>query len=328
MMPLVDGYGRLHTYLRIAVTDRCNLRCSYCMPPRGAVRRRREEILTLEEIVRVARLCVAAGVTKIRLTGGEPTMRRDLDVLIRRLADTPGLHTLGMTTNGVRLKTQARALKAGGVTALNISLDTLQPERFTRLTGQEALPDVLAGIEAALDAGFTTVKLNTVVMTGVNDDELLDFVAFVRDKPVSLRFIEFMPFTGNGWNARGLLPASEMVSRIQARYPLRFMPDATPGASAHAYAIDGFRATIGFITPMSHAFCAHCSRLRLTADGSVKSCLFAPAEVNLRDLLREGAPDELLMASIRQALARKAKAHPAADELITLEDRPMTLIGG
>ena len=328
MMSLADGYGRQHTYLRIAVTDRCNLRCAYCMPPQGVTQQERDEILTLEEITRVARVCVAAGVSKIRLTGGEPTMRRDLDVLIGWLRELPGVRALGMTTNGVRLHALARTLQASGLTALNISLDTLRPERFTRITGRNVLADVLDGIETALACGFTAVKLNTVLLAGVNDDELFDFLEFVREKPLGLRFIEYMPFSDNGWSRQHLLPAAEAISRIAARYPLQPVADAVPGASAREYRIEGFRATIGFITPMSDAFCGDCSRLRLTADGSIKSCLFSPATVNLRALLREGATDERLLAAIRTALAGKAQAHPPADALVTLNDRPMTLIGG
>ena len=310
MMSLIDGYGRPHTYLRIAVTDRCNLRCSYCMPPQGIIQRQRDEILTFEEITRVARLCVSAGVNKIRLTGGEPTIRRDLDVLIQQLRELPGDISLGMTTNGVRLQALALPLKASGLTALNISLDTLRPERFIRITGRDYLADVLAGIETAILCGFTSLKLNTVLLAGVNDDELFDFLEFVRDKPLSLRFIEYMPFADNGWSQENLLPSAEVISRITARYPLQPLSDALPGASAREYRIEGFRATIGFITPMSDAFCGSCSRLRLTADGSIKTCLFSPATVNLRVLLREGATDERLLEAIRTALASKALAHP------------------
>lgn len=325
---LVDAYGRVHTYLRIAITDRCNMRCVYCMPEEGLPWRPREEILSLEELARVARACASVGVRKVRLTGGEPTLRRGIEQLVSWLAETPGIDTVALTTNGVLLGEMAQPLRDAGLTHLNVSLDTLQPERFARIGRREFFPKVLAGIDAALAAGFPSLKLNVVVLAGMNDDELLDFVEFARERPVNIRFIEEMPMPGNAWESWGRFPAQEMKDRIEQRYTL--VPDAgaDPKTVAADYRIDGIRGKISFITPLSDAFCARCSRLRLTADGSIKSCLFHPAEVNLRDALRTGATDEELITRIRAAIALKPEAHPATEELATANHRFMSDIGG
>ena len=328
MNSLVDAYGRVHTYLRIAVTDRCNLRCVYCMPEQGVPWRPREEILTLEEMLRVARVCASLGVRKVRLTGGEPTLRRGIEKLVGWLAALPGIDTAALTTNGVLLGEMARTLRDAGLTHLNISLDTLRPERFARIGRRDDFARVLAGIDAAVAAGFPSLKLNVVVLAGLNDDELLDFVEFVRERPINIRFIEEMPMPGNGWEGWGRFPAQEMKARIGQHYQLVLVEDADPKAVAADYRIDGIRGTISFITPLSEAFCARCSRLRLTADGSIKSCLFHPAEVNLRHALRTGATDEELITLIRAAIALKPEAHPPAEELAAANHRFMSDIGG
>ncbi len=213
-MSLTDGFGRVHTYLRIAVTDRCNLRCVYCMPHHGFISKPRAEILTLEEIERLAWLFVSLGVEKIRLTGGEPTVRAGLEWLVTRLAALPELKTLALTTNGLLLKEQAARLHAAGVQAVNISLDSLRPDRFQEITLRDRFADVLAGIDAARQAGFAPLKLNVVIIKGVNDDELLDFVEFVRTRPINVRFIEFMPFPGNRWTKDKFIPWRELHRRI------------------------------------------------------------------------------------------------------------------
>lgn len=325
---LVDAFGRAHTYLRIAVTDRCNLRCVYCMPEEGVPWRPREEILSLEELLRVARACASLGVRKVRLTGGEPTLRRGIGQLVRWLAETPGIDIVALTTNGVLLDEVAGSLRDAGLTHLNISLDTLRPERFARIGRREFFPKVLAGIDAALAAGFPSIKLNVVVLAGLNDDELPDFVEFVRERPVNVRFIEEMPMPGNGWEGWGRFPADEMKARIAEHYALISIEDADPKAVAADYRIDGISGKISFITPLSDAFCARCSRLRLTADGSIKSCLFHPAEVNLRHALRAGATDEELIVQIRSAIALKPEAHPPAEEMALANHRLMSEIGG
>ncbi len=299
-MSLTDGFGRVHTYLRIAVTDRCNLRCVYCMPHDGFISKPRAEILTLEEIERLARLFVGLGIEKIRLTGGEPTVRAGLEWLVTRLAALPELKTLAVTTNGLLLKEQAARLRTAGVQAVNISLDTLRPARFQEITLRDRFIDVLAGIDAARHAGFAPLKLNVVIIKGVNDDQLLDFVEFVRDRPLNIRFIEFMPFRGNRWTKDRFIPWRELQHRISEHYELTSppvdgptpqrgveistssegvrggeglgrIPDSLP--IAKDFTIPGFMGTVSFISPLSEEFCLGCNRLRLTADGALKSCL-------------------------------------------------------
>lgn len=328
MIPLYDSFGRRHSYLRIAITDRCNLRCVYCMPREGIAWRPREEILTLEEIARTARLFVNLGIHKIRLTGGEPTIRHNLEWLIGELAAIPGLETLGMTTNGALLAEKARAYRELGLTNVNISLDTLRKERFEQMTLRDKFDDVLQGIDAALKMGFTPLKLNVVVMAGVNDDELLDFIDFAREKPVQVRFIEYMPFLENGWQQAGVVPYERMMEIIGTRHQLLPLVPADASTVAKEYAVPGHQGTISFITPMSADFCQQCNRLRLTADGAVKSCLLHPAEVSLRDALRDGSSDEAIARTIRAAVAGKPSGHAPATELAEQGNRSMVNIGG
>jgi cyclic pyranopterin phosphate synthase len=324
---LVDPHGRPHTYLRLSVTDRCNLRCTYCMPPEGITWRERAEILTFEEIERLAAIFVRGGVDKIRLTGGEPTVRRELPALIARLRRLPGLRTLLMTTNGVLLAQQAAELRHAGLDGLNISLDSLRRDRFERVTLRDNLPAVLAGIDAALAAGFATVKLNVVVIQGTNDDELVDFVRFAAGRPLQVRFIEFMPFDRNGWSAGGLLPYATMRERIESVFTLEPLA-AGPHAVAKDFAIAGGVGTVGFVTSMTEHFCAGCNRLRLTADGRMRNCLFATAETDLRGPLRAGAGDAELAAHMQRCLQGKWREHPPAAELAELHNRSMIEIGG
>ncbi|HEY9686507.1 MAG TPA: GTP 3',8-cyclase MoaA [Coleofasciculaceae cyanobacterium] len=324
---LTDRYGREHTYLRISVTDRCNLRCTYCMPAEGLVWKPREEILTYEEIIRLARIFVEGGVTRIRLTGGEPTVRHEIETLMVALSALPGLRELLMTTNGVTLRDTARRYKASGLTGLTISLDTLKPERFREISRRDHLTDVLAGIEAALSAGFAPVKLNVVVMAGVNDDEVLNFVEFVKDRPLNVRFIEFMPFQKNGWEDTRMVPYRQLKARIQEHYEL--MPiRREPSAVAKDFALQGHPGTVSFVTSMTDSFCGTCSRVRLTADGAIKACLFHPREINIRDLLRAETSDDVLREKIREALLLKPEAHGDSRELVQSDNRSMIQIGG
>jgi GTP 3',8-cyclase len=323
--PLLDSFGRTHTYLRISVTDRCNFRCVYCMPE--DVRwQPREEILSFEEIVRLARLFVGLGVEKIRLTGGEPTVRRDFERLLRGVAGTGVPHLL-MTTNGFRLAEKAEEWRAAGLHGLNISLDTLREERFAEITRTKHFRRVMEGIEAAIAAGFAPLKINVVVMAGVNDDEILDFVEFARRRPVNVRFIEFMPFQGNGWSVTEVYPYRRMLEVIRGRYEIRPAGNA-PTDVARDYEVEGFAGTLGFVTSMTESFCEGCNRVRLTADGQLKSCLFGPAEEDLRDLLRGGADDGELEARIRGALWRKPAGHAPMEELAAAPNRAMVQIGG
>ena len=287
----------------------------------------RETVMTAGEIEKLAGIFVALGVTKIRLTGGEPTLRRDLIPLVTQIANLPGLETLAMTTNGLTLRRQASLLREAGLDGLTISLDTLRRDRFLNITKRDRFDDVWAGIEAALDAGFTPLKLNVVAMRGVNDDELLDFVALIRDRPIHVRFIEYMPFHGTGWNEADLLPYNEMMDRISAAHDLIALPSAI-GAVGKDYAIPGHVGAIGFVTSMSKSFCSTCNRLRLTADGQLKSCLFSAAEIDLLSALRTGASDTDLEDLLHMALARKPEAHPPMAELLSLGNRAMIEIGG
>ena len=324
---LTDRFGRTHTYLRISVTDRCNLRCVYCMPKEGLAWTPDETLLSVDEIVRVARIFVAQGVTKIRLTGGEPTVRPDLDALIERLAALEGVRSLLMTTNGMTLRRKARNYQQLGLNGLNISLDTLKAGRFQKITRRDGFAETMHGIEAALSAGFDSVKINVVVMAGVNEDEILDFVHFVRDKPLNVRFIEFMPFKNNEWREGKMISYAEIRTQIERHYPLRPIRQEA-GDVAKDFAIEGFRGTVSFITSMTDSFCGTCNRLRLTAEGSIKPCLFSHAEVSLREDLRSGVPDRIIAGKIRQAVLLKQEGHAAMRDLPGLENRSMIQIGG
>jgi len=327
MNGLTDRFGRTHTYLRISVTDRCNLRCVYCLPAAGIVTKPKGEILTFDEIERVAQVFARLGVTKIRLTGGEPLVRKNLPELVGRLASIGGIRTVAMTTNGVLLKAHMKELKQAGLRSINVSLDTLRPERFEKIALRSHYDDVLAGIAAALDEGFTPIKLNIVVMGGVNDDEILDFVELTKERPINVRFIEFMPFRSNQWSAGTFVSYAAMKSSIERHYEL--MPDGMrDGAVARDFRIVGFAGSVSFITSMSDHFCDSCNRFRLTADGSIKSCLFHHAEVTLRAALRGGASKEVLEAMIRSAVILKPQRHPDMDALVELENRSMIEIGG
>lgn len=326
---LTDTQGRVHTYLRIAVTDRCNLRCVYCMPREGMQRRDREEILTFDEIERVVRVLARLGVSKVRLTGGEPLLRKDLPSLVYTLARIPGIRTVGLTTNGVLVRSFAQELRDAGLDGLNISLDTLRPDRFEQIALRFSHSEVLDGITAALEAGFAPLKLNVVVMGGVNEDELENFVEFVRHRPINVRFIEYMPFRANAWREAGLVPYAGMLEILRRKYILTPAPQLPEThAVAKDFHVRGVAGTVSFISSMSDHFCGTCNRLRLTADGSIKSCLFHPAEVNLRSALRSSAPDEEIAGLVRVALALKPDAHPSPAELVTQANRSMIDIGG
>lgn len=327
MSKLIDNFGRKHDYLRISVTDRCNLRCLYCMPQQGLKWKARTELLTYEEIERLAKLFLSLGITKIRLTGGEPLARRDLETLVEKLGRLGGLSTLAMTTNATLLAPIAGRLRNAGLSALNISLDTFQRAKFEKITRRDCFNQVMDGVQAALAAEFPTLKLNCVVMSGCNDDEILDFVAFAYDNKVNVRFIEFMPFKGTDWCLEKVYTYAEMKALISTHYDLRPL-DSEPCAVAKDFALAGGRGSVSFITSISESFCNTCNRLRLTADGSIKSCLFYPAEVNLRDAMRAGASDQQLQNMIYYALAIKPEAHPPAEEIAASQNRAMIEIGG
>ncbi len=332
MSRLIDSFGRPHTYLRISVTDRCNLRCAYCMPVEEMVWKRREEILTFEEILRVARVAVGMGIEKIRVTGGEPLVRNDIDRLLAGLRAIPGLRSLALTTNAVLLERKLPAIRSS-VDQINISLDTFRPDRFEQLTRRASLAEVLRGIDAALEAGYHGLKINAVVIRGMNDDEILDFVRFVENRPVAVRFIEYMPFAGNAWSADACMTMAEMLGAIEGEYELERIPDG-PSPISRDYHVRDRRSgrrllgTVGVIASMSHPFCDSCSRLRLTAEGMIMPCLHSPLEFDLRAPLRSGASDQEIERLFLEALGAKPKEHPEADELIDQARRVMIQIGG
>ncbi len=326
---LIDRFGRVHDYLRISVTDRCNLRCTYCMPAAGLKWRSAEQLLSNDEIMAVASLMAQMGVRKIRLTGGEPTTRVDLAELVARLKTIEGIETVSLTTNGVLFAQYAQALKQAGLDGVNISLDSLDRDNFARIARRDMLPKVLASIDAALECAFLPLKINMVVLAGVNEHEMLDFVELARTKPVNVRFIEYMPFKGNQWDPTGVVSYAAMRARIDQQYPLHAMPETyIANRVAEDYMIPGFQGKISFIASMSRSFCATCSRLRLTADGALKACLFFPAQIQLREHLRRGASNVELKDLISLAVLAKPEGHPDPSELTALNDLSMIEIGG
>ncbi len=303
-----DGFGRAIDYLRISVTDKCNLRCVYCMPLHGLEWLRRDQLLMYEEVAQVVRVLTGMGLRRVRLTGGEPLVRRDLPELVRLLAEVPQLEDIALSTNAVLLDEMAEELRAAGVHRVNISLDSLRAERVDALARRPgSFERIMAGIAAAERVGFTPIKINCVVMRGRNDDELADFAAATRERPWHVRFIEVMPVAGSlEISAREFIPAFEMLERLRGLGELE--PTAGPAGNGPAsyFRFPGAPGTVGVITPMSHNYCDRCNRMRLTADGRLRPCLFGDLHTNLRDPLRAGAPLEPL---IRQTLAIKPERH-------------------
>jgi cyclic pyranopterin phosphate synthase len=322
----VDPFGRTVRDLRISVTDRCNLRCSYCMPAEGMQWLHRDELLTFEEITRVARICVERfGFDGIRLTGGEPTVRANLPTLVEML-DGLGVD-LAMTTNGATLRLTADDLRRAGLRRVNISCDSLRPDRFAAITRRDALAQVLDGIDAALEVGFDPVKVNCVLMRGVNDDEVVDFAAFGRDRGVGVRFIEFMPLDADGgWGSDAVVPASEVIERIDAVFPIEPVPRGDAPASEYRYR-DG-AGGVGVIASVTQPFCGSCDRVRITAEGQFRNCLFAVHETDLRTLLRGGASDQQVAAAIANDVAGKWAGHNIGQVNFIRPARSMSQIGG
>ncbi|KAK3818818.1 MAG: molybdopterin cofactor [Benniella sp.] len=327
---LTDNFSRQHTYLRISLTERCNLRCTYCMPAEGVELSPNEDILTTPEIIRLARLFVREGVTKIRLTGGEPTVRKDIVELVEQLGELQplGLKTIAMTSNGIALKRKLPSLINSGMNLLNLSLDTLDRFKFELMTRRKGFERVMETIDDALALGLDPVKVNCVVMRGTNDKEVLDFVEFTRNKKVDVRFIEYMPFGGNKWKENKLVPYQELIENIRVVHPTFKKLIDDPNDTSKAYHVPGFAGQVGFITSMSDHFCGTCNRLRMTADGNLKVCLFGNAEVSLRDMMRQGKTDEELLEVIGMAVKNKKKQHAGMSNLVNMKNRPMILIGG
>jgi cyclic pyranopterin phosphate synthase len=324
--PLVDGYGRVHRDLRISVTDRCNFRCGYCMPAEGMTWLPREQLLTFEEIERVARVFVERfGFDSIRLTGGEPTVRARLPVLVAKLADLGA--DLSLTTNGATLGLVAHDLAAAGLRRINVSCDSLRRDRFIELTRRDQLPQVLEGIDSALEAGLSPVKLNAVLLRGVNDDEVVDFATFGRERGVTVRFIEFMPLDADGaWSSDMVVPAHEIIEAIGAVYPLEAVVRGHEPAERFRY-LDG-QGEVGVVASVTEPFCASCDRVRLTAEGQLRSCLFSVDETDLRAVLRRGGTDGDLAVAIRRTVAAKGSGHGINQVQFIRPKRSMSQIGG
>lgn len=324
--PLADRRGREVRDLRISVTDRCNFRCTYCMPAEGLTWLPREEVLTFEELERLARLLVERhGIRSIRLTGGEPTVRAHLPVLVSKLAALP--IDLALTTNGATLASQAGPLAEAGLRRVNVSLDSLQADRFAALTRRDELPAVLAGIDAALAAGLTPVKVNVVVVRGVNDDEVLHLAAFGRDRGVTVRFIEWMPLdAGDAWQHDQVVPQAEIVEQIAAAFPLEPIVRGSEPAERFRY-LDG-RGEVGVIPSVTRPFCEQCDRLRLTADGQLRSCLFSLEDHDLRGVLRRGGSDDELSDAIEACVRGKWAGHAINQVHFVRPGRSMSQIGG
>ena len=326
---LVDSFGRIHDNLRVSVTDRCNIRCFYCMPEAGVKFAGRDEILSFEEIERFVRVAVSLGVTKLRVTGGEPLVRRDLPTLIRRLAAIPGLRDLALTTNGVLLEDLAAPLYDAGLRRINVHLDTLDRARFLQISRRDDLGRVLAGLDAARRLGFG-VKLNAVAVKGLTEPDIAPLANYAREKGFEARFIEFMPLDAqNLWDRSKVLLADEIIA-ILSREVSPLVPtaeaDARAPASEYEYADGGGR--VGFIASVSRPFCLNCNRIRLTADGKLRYCLFALEEDDVKSLIRSGAADEEIAALIRRNVAGKWEGHEINTSRFVAPPRPMYSIGG
>ena len=328
--PLVDGFGRVHDNLRLSVTDRCNIRCFYCMPETGVEFVERREILDFEEIERFARIAVGLGMTKLRVTGGEPLVRRDLPVLIRRLAAIPGVRDLALTTNGVLLEALAGPLYEAGLRRLNVHLDTLDRGRFREIARRDDLDKVLAGLEAARRLGYAAIKLNVVAVKNLIEPDIVPLARFGRERGFEVRYIEFMPLDAqNLWDRGKVLLADEIIAMLSREIaPLQPVPDPDPRAPATEYAFADGIGKVGFIASVSRPFCGNCNRLRLTADGKLRYCLFALEEDDIKTLMRSGAGDEEIAALIRQNVARKWAGHEINSTRFVPPPRPMYAIGG
>ncbi|GAC1363951.1 MAG: GTP 3',8-cyclase MoaA [Herpetosiphon sp.] len=326
--PALDSFGRRINYLRISLTDRCNFRCVYCMPEHGAHFAPREELLRDDELLRVVQAAAAVGFQKIRLTGGEPTLRRNLVELVRRIRQTPGIREISMTTNALKLAPMADELRDAGLSRVNISIDSLQTDRFRSMTRGGDLARVWAGIEAAERVGWTPLKLNSVVVRGLNDDEVEELAALTIDRPWQFRFIEMMPLAGVGELAEAaVVSSSEIKERIEAAWgPLEFI--GWKGSDpARTFRIAGAKGEIGFISSVTEPFCATCNRMRLTADGKLHLCLLRDQELDLRAALREGASDIDVQALIRKAVFLKPWGHGLPDGVKPML-RGMSELGG
>lgn len=324
---LIDGFGRVARKLRVSVTDRCDLRCVYCMPERP-VWLPRAEVLDYEELARLSAVAVRRGVRQIRVTGGEPLVRREVHRFVALLKAIPGLEEVALTTNGTRLAAHARSLKDAGLDRVTVSLDSLEPETYRAMARVDGLSDTLAGLDAAEAAGFAPIKVNCVVMRGVNDTQVVDLASWGRRTGRQMRFIEFMPLEGDRiWSRSLMVPASEIAALIAASFPAVERPGA-PHSTAVTYDFADGGGSFAVIAPVSRAFCGDCDRVRVTADGSFRTCLFAPSGVDLRGPLRAGASDAALADLMSGAVLKKGPGHLIGLPGFTRPDRPMHALGG
>ncbi|MBI1902410.1 MAG: GTP 3',8-cyclase MoaA [Planctomycetia bacterium] len=328
--PLYDGFGRLHTSLRISVTDRCNIRCFYCMPAENVRFLPRREILSFEEIERFARVVARMGVNKLRLTGGEPTVRHGLADLVRMLAFVPGIDDIALTTNGILLAEQAQGLKDAGLHRLNVSLDALNAETFKKITRREGFERVLEGIFAAQRVGFEKIKINAVAIRGLTEDEVVPLGNFARQHDLEVRFIEFMPLDADGaWQNDQVLPGHRIREILELGIlPLVPLPRPDPSQPATDYVFADGRGRIGFINPVTEPFCGDCNRLRITAEGKIRNCLFSIEEWDARAVMRSGGSDEDLANLVRSCVAAKKAGHGINSDEFVKPARAMYEIGG
>ena len=328
---LTDSYGRIATDLRVSLTDRCNLRCSYCMPPEGLDWLPKPEVLTGDEVARLVRIGVETlGIREVRFTGGEPLLRRDLVSIIAATAALSPRPEISLTTNGIGLDRRAAALRDAGLDRINVSLDTLRPDVFRKLSRRDRLSDVLAGLAAAAAAGLTPVKVNTVLMRDLNEDEAPDLLRYCMEHGYELRFIEQMPLDAqHGWKRTEMITADEIFDSLSRAFNLFEDSERVRGAApAETFLVDGGPARVGVIASVTRPFCGACDRVRLTADGQIRNCLFARSESDLRSLLRSDASDEEIAARWRAAVASKLPGHGINDPSFLQPDRPMSAIGG
>lgn len=327
---LIDRFDRVHNNLRVSVTDRCNIRCFYCMPADNVEFMPKQELLTFEEIERVVKIGTTLGIDRVRLTGGEPLVRRDLPKLIEQLVKIPGIVDIGLTTNGVLLGEQAQQLRDAGLKRLNISLDALDPVVFKKVTRRDSYDKVIEGIQAARDAGFSPIKLNAVSVKGMTEDQIIPFAELARDTDTEVRFIEFMPLDADSkWQHDKVLLASEIIERLESAFG-KLVPVASsnPNAPANDYEFADGRGRIGMIASVSQPFCSTCNRFRLTAEGKLRNCLFSMEETDVRGLLRGNGTDAEIAAAMIASVAAKEAGHQINSADFIQPDRPMYSIGG
>lgn len=329
-MPLIDTFGREHNNLRISVTDRCNIRCFYCMPAENVQFMQKSQLLTFEEIERFVRVAVKLGVNKIRLTGGEPLVRRELSVLVEKLAAIPEIQDIGITTNAILLAEEAQNLWDAGLRRINVSLDALDPVKFKEITRREGYEQVIEGIQAAQKVGFDPVKINAVSVRGMTEDEIVPFGHFARETGVEMRFIEFMPLDAdNAWERDKVLFAHEILEKLsQEIMPLVPRGRHDPAAPASDFVFEDGIGRVGFIASVSQPFCMSCNRFRLTADGKIRNCLFSLEETDIKTLIREGGNDEEIANAIKESITAKKEGHEINTAKFIQPERPMYSIGG